>query len=1002
MPFKFVNVTFPCTATTPVSETQPENGAPPDNQQLGKRKRGRPRGSKKKKLRSNDRSPSVDNEKTSSSAVPCEQASRSHLEKGKSSDTAKKGEKSKLGGSSQVTGSTVKTYAQPSCPPEESTSSTVPGPQTSSPTPPMNPPMAHMPSHHHSDNRFPLDRARQRLDEESLPNAHVNTEPTTFEVEDNLKVIEDDIEDTDELDSFVFEGLGDENDMEDEGDIQDNEQGPRTHEQSGSSSNKRPRRPLPQWFQELFNHVVSELNADRRGLHGRSRHYLSQRFWLPRESVWFHLQKQNVKPTDLFVPNFFIWDPHDLVGTTGISCPNCNRALTRDGILNYPRRVVDVDSCFWLVGYVYACRKISGGCGSKFRSWNPKILAKLPRQLAAEFPAYLSWRSGISWRAFGIVRSCIQYGMGTNQIAEMFRMQHVRSYDELRLQYLHTKISRINSPVLQQYTPFLPFDDQSDIGFNGFTPSGQWIRDIYDDVMESHRDTLNQHTAMLSGKVCAIDHSHKISKHVFKVEGASIFTALLTVTNERGEIRVCIFVATKSHSQFIEVLRKMSQDLTLYGHSQPEVFYTDSMADKAMLESVFPSLLADVVAVEKYSHLPKFSLPDLIRPSVLRSTSEINNVLRGILDDIPLSGQITVGFDSEWNVDISASGHITGSGPPEVIQIAYKNQFSLVVLHQIGQMLTQLPHELLNFLQDSRVIKAGRQVNGDLRRLAIATGHEDSTFQGGLDLATYAKERLVTTNGQMSLADLTAVILGQCLAKDQVERVDCNWSNLDLSDSQIQYASRDAWVSLCLFNKISQFPEPKLLPTSHAASIGLPVVILTEDHKNIAARGRISSAVSSTSIDGINITPTRTVVTVTEVLVPATIMSQHRKQSLQQLGLVPFDTVAHRTHIRVIGTPTITSYTVPLPSQPLAEPDTLRDTSPDVESPPSDDDNDMDREPVGNAMLDAISPTSDEESNIEHTPTDSDSVAANCGREVLGPSQLNSHEQPIHSRVIKD
>ncbi|KAG6822188.1 hypothetical protein H0H92_014899, partial [Tricholoma furcatifolium] len=118
----------------------------------------------------------------------------------------------------------------------------------------------------------------------------------------------------------------------------------------------------------------------------------------------------------------------------------------------------------------------------------------------------------------------------------------------------------------------------------------------------------------------------------------------------------------------------MAEDLTLYGHSQPEAFFTDSMADKGMLESVFPSLLADVVAVEKHSHLPTFSLPNSIHPSVLSSTAEINNVLRGILDDIPPSGQIAVSFDSEWNVDIAPSGHIIGSGPPEVIQIAYKDQ----------------------------------------------------------------------------------------------------------------------------------------------------------------------------------------------------------------------------------------------------------------------------------------------------------------------------------------
>ena len=57
-----------------------------------------------------------------------------------------------------------------------------------------------------------------------------------------------------------------------------------------------------------------------------------------------------------------------------------------------------------------------------------------------------------------------------------------------------------------------------------------------------------------------------------------------------GEILVCVFVATKSHSQYEDALRKLAQDLTIYGHDLPEVFYTDNMIDKPMLEKLFVSL----------------------------------------------------------------------------------------------------------------------------------------------------------------------------------------------------------------------------------------------------------------------------------------------------------------------------------------------------------------------------------------------------------------------------
>ncbi|KNZ81683.1 hypothetical protein J132_10963 [Termitomyces sp. J132] len=406
-------------------------------------------------------------------------------------------------------------------------------------------------------------------------------------------------------------------------------------------------------------------------------------------------------------------------------------------------------------------------------------------------------------------------------------MQHLQCYDEIRLQYLHTKATHIHLPH-QHYEPFLSFEDQSDNGFHGFTPSGQWLRDVYDDVMEGHRDTLNQHTAMLLGCVCAIDHSHKIAKHVFKVNGVSIFTALLTVTNENGEICVCLFVATKSHSQYAE----------------PELFYTDNMQDKGMLEHIFTSLLDKVTPIKKYSHLPNFSLPHSCTPQILNSALEINNAICGILNDLPtpsesqLGGKIVVGFDSEWNMDTSPSGHMVGHGPPAVVQIAYKNQ---VFILQIGEMLSQkkLPYELLNFLKDHRAIKAGRLVNGDLHQLAIAAGEDLDTFQ---------------------------------------EHISSNWSDQELTADQTQYAACDAYACLCLFHKISESPEPTPLSLTSklTESIGQPVLIMTTDNKKIAACGTISKAIIHSSFDNINLTPTQIVVSVHEVNIPATIMTQHQ------------------------------------------------------------------------------------------------------------------------------
>jgi hypothetical protein len=128
------------------------------------------------------------------------------------------------------------------------------------------------------------------------------------------------------------------------------------------------------------------------------------------------------------------------------------------------------------------------------------------------------------------------------------------------------------------------------------------------------------------------------------------------VTNELGQIWICDLVATKSHSQFEHHLAQVQEPLDLYGHSQPEVFYTDDMKQQGLLTSAFCSLLKEVVPVEKYSNLEKMSFP----PDIFihtRSTSQgINDAICSIMESAGNSNTIAVGFDIEWDVDLSLGG----------------------------------------------------------------------------------------------------------------------------------------------------------------------------------------------------------------------------------------------------------------------------------------------------------------------------------------------------------
>jgi len=419
--------------------------------------------------------------------------------------------------------------------------------------------------------------------------------------EDPERLVEID-EDEDEA---CGDGIG--NEDEDLGDEPGDMGSPAGGEDSSGSlmaSSNRKHHLLPPWLLVEFNLVKKELENPNGT---PSLYSQDQTFWRRRPSPYFILQRNAILPSDLYDLDFFIWDPKSHYKV--LACPDCGHTLHRHGIISCPRRVVDIRSSFWLIGFRYRCPQCrnvtSNKCTKTWKSWDPRIIASLPLPLAAEFPAHLTHRAGISKSLFSWMRSCLQSGMGSKQFADALLVQHLLRYDELHLQYVDCLVSRKGLAQWrgQKYKSFLPFDNTSDDGLHGYVPSAQWLRDIYDNYIEEHRDELNQHMAMLTAEICAIDHSHKITKHVAKVNGECIFCGLLTVTNQKGEIRSSNLVATKAHSQFCLALNRMRESLQLYGHRQPELFYTDNMADKGFLESSFPSLLENVVPVQKYANL---------------------------------------------------------------------------------------------------------------------------------------------------------------------------------------------------------------------------------------------------------------------------------------------------------------------------------------------------------------------------------------------------------------
>src|SRR6266487_2567010 len=110
------------------------------------------------------------------------------------------------------------------------------------------------------------------------------------------------------------------------------------------------------------------------------------------------------------------------------------------------------------------------------------------------------------------------------------------------------------------------------------------------------------------------------------------------------------------------------------------------MADKQFLEASFPSLQEDVVPVEKYAHLSALELED-DQIVVKDSAQAINDIALSILDSIPdgENSTIAVGFDTEWNVDLSQQQRGAGQRATAIIQLAYGKQVYILQVCELFQ-----------------------------------------------------------------------------------------------------------------------------------------------------------------------------------------------------------------------------------------------------------------------------------------------------------------------------
>jgi hypothetical protein len=324
-----------------------------------------------------------------------------------------------------------------------------------------------------------------------------------------------------------------------------------------------------------------------------------------------------------------------------------------------------------------------------------------------------------------------------------------------------------------------------------------------------------------------------------------------------------------------------------------------------------------------------------------------------------------------------------------------------------------LPRQLVLLLSNPNIIKVGRMVSSDLKYLEIAC-HSSTPFTGALDLARYAKERLVVSNAKASLADLCAATLQKRLPKNTSARISTRWEDDQLPVDMVRYAALDAYASLCIYQQLFQIHPPKPLPEKLDAS--LEIVLYHDDLSRVIARGHISDQFLSDKpkdYNGIPITAKRILITVTQVLVPGAIINAHRKRTLEAFGSIPFNLVCLRSRLKVVPSDanlkslSFKKKLSPTIFDPLSGPQPTAETSTTNVLPI---DSDQDSPPLSDLIFDTANtaelesqPNDESLPQLSTSPTlnhELDTQSAIEGDSILGPQP--TEWTTIRSRIIND
>lgn len=159
-------------------------------------------------------------------------------------------------------------------------------------------------------------------------------------------------------------------------------------------------------------------------------------------------------------------------------------------------------------------------------------------------------------------------------------------------------------------------------------------------------------------------------------------------------------------------------------------------------------------------------------------------------DDLPyvfeeISKHKLVGFDTETKpVFVKGQRHNVA-----LMQVAIPNKVFLIRIKFTG-----VTDEIIKFLENDKILKAGVGVRDDIKALQFL---KKFTAAGFVELADMARNAGLEVE---SVKKLTALLLGFRISKSAQTS---NWEADKLDPKQVSYAATDAWVCLNIYKKLT-------------------------------------------------------------------------------------------------------------------------------------------------------------------------------------------------------